>query len=61
MKKIKQEIVDFEQELGRGVEEGFREIADFMDDEADDVQVLVRVARGTPIGVFFTEPVLEGQ
>jgi intracellular multiplication protein IcmE len=56
-----QDALDFEQELGRGVEEGFREIADFMDDEADDVQVLVRVARGTPIGVFFTEPVLEGQ
>lgn len=55
------QALDFEQELGRGVEEGFREIADFMNDEADDVEMLVRVARGTPIGVFFTEPVLEGE
>jgi len=53
--------LDIEQELGRGVEEGLGEIADFMDDEADDIEVLVRVARGTPIGVFFTEPVIEDE
>jgi intracellular multiplication protein IcmE len=51
--------LDFKQEVGRGVEEGFSEIADFMDDEADGVQVRVRVARGTALGILFTEPVLE--
>ena len=51
--------LDFEQELGQGVEEAAEQIADFMDDEADDIEPLVRVARGTPVGIFFTEPVLE--
>jgi len=53
------EALDFEQELGRGVEEGFEEIADFMEKEADGIQPLIRVMRGTPVGIFFTEPVLE--
>ena len=51
--------LDFEQELGVGVEEAAREISDFMEEEADSIRPLVRVARGTPIGIFFTEPVLE--
>lgn len=55
------EALDFEQELGRGVEEAFDEISEFLDEEADSVQRLVRIQRGTPIGVFFTEPVLEIQ
>jgi intracellular multiplication protein IcmE len=54
-----QEALDFEQEIGRGAEEGFGEIADFMVDEADAIRPLVRVARGTPVGIFFTQPVLE--
>jgi intracellular multiplication protein IcmE len=53
------EALDFEQEIGRGVEEAFEEVADFMEDEADATRVLVRVARGTPVGVFFLEPVIE--
>lgn len=53
--------LDFEQELGRGVESGFEEIAEFLDDEADDAEILVRVQRGTPVGIFFTEPVIESQ
>lgn len=51
--------LDFKQELGRGVEEGVSEIADFMEDEADGTRVLVRVARGTALGILFTQPVLE--
>lgn len=53
--------LDFKQELGAGVDEAFQEIADFMSDEADATPVLVRVARGTPVGIFFLEPVLEEQ
>jgi len=56
-----QDALDFEQELGRGVEEAFTEVADFMDDEADDVQPLIRVSKGTPLGIFFTEAVTETQ
>ena len=55
------EALDFEQELGRGVEASFGEISEFMQDEADDTEPMVRVSRGTPIGVFFLQPVLEEQ
>lgn len=54
-----QEDLDLSQELGKGVEEAAEQIADFMDEEADKIQPLVRLARGVPIGVFFTQPVLE--
>lgn len=54
-----QDALDFEQELGRGVEEGFQEISDFMEEESEQVKPLIRVARGTPVGIFFTEPVIE--
>jgi len=54
-----QDALDFEQEIGRGVEEAFEEVADFMEDEADEARPLVRVAPGTPVGIFFTQPVLE--
>lgn len=54
-----QSNLDFEQEVGRGVEAGFEEIADFMEKEANGIRRLVRVQRGTPVGIFFTEPVLE--
>lgn len=55
------EALDFEQEIGRGVEEAFEEVAEFMEDEGDSTRPLVRVARGTPIGVFFLQPVIEEQ
>ena len=51
--------LDLEQELGRGAEEGFQEIAEFMDEQSDGIQPLIRVRRGTPVGIFFTEPVIE--
>lgn len=54
-----QDNLDFEQELGVGVEEAAREISDFMEEEAESIQPLIRVARGTPVGIFFTKPVLE--
>jgi intracellular multiplication protein IcmE len=54
-----QRDLDLEQELGKGAEEAAEQVADFLDEEADNTQVLVRVARGTPVGVFFTSPVLE--
>lgn len=54
-----QSDLDLEQELGKGAEEAASQVADFLDDEADNTKPLVRVARGTAIGVFFTTPVVE--
>lgn len=51
--------LDLKQELGRGAEKAAAEIADFMTDEADDIKPLVRVARGTAVGILFLSPVLE--
>lgn len=54
-----QNDLSLEEELGQGVEVAFDDIADFLEEEGDDTEALVRLARGTPIGVFFLEPVLE--
>lgn len=51
------DALDTEQELARGAEEGFSEFGDFLDDEASNIRPLIRVEAGTPIGVFFTQPV----
>lgn len=54
-----QNDLDLEQELGKGAEEAAEQIADFLDEEANQIQPLVIVARGTPVGVFFASPVVE--
>ena len=51
------EDTDTEQEVAAGVEEAGQEIGEILDDLADDVEVLVRIEAGTPIGVLFLEPV----
>jgi intracellular multiplication protein IcmE len=52
-----EEDLDAEQELAKGFEEGAQEIGDVLDERADQIKPLIRVAAGTPIGVFFIEPV----
>jgi intracellular multiplication protein IcmE len=47
------------QEVGRGVEEAAREFGDILDDEAQQIKPLIRVAAGTPIAVFFVEDVYD--
>lgn len=54
-----QSDLDLEQELGKGAEEAASQVADFLDEEASSIRPLVRVARGTAIGVFFASPVVE--
>ncbi len=54
-----QEDVDFGQELARGVEEGAREFGDILDDQANEIEPLIRVAAGTPMAIFFTQDVLK--
>ncbi|MES2728817.1 MAG: hypothetical protein V4621_01805 [Pseudomonadota bacterium] len=51
--------IDTRQELYNGVEEGAREFADFLEEEGDDTEPLIRVASGTPLGIFFTQPVTQ--
>jgi len=51
--------LDWKQQLGKGAEEGASKIGDFLEDRGDQMGPLIRVARGTPIGIFFMQPVLE--
>lgn len=51
--------IDTRQELYNGVEEGAREFADFLEEEGDNTEPLIRVASGTPLGIFFTQPVTQ--
>ncbi len=47
------------EELFNGVEEGARELGDFLEEQGDGTQILVTVAAGTPIGLLFLEPVFD--
>ena len=48
-----------EQEVASGIEEAGQELRDILDDMADDIEVLVRVEAGTPMGILFLQPVVE--
>ncbi len=48
-----------DQEVSAGIAEAGEEIGEILDDIADGVSPLIRVRAGTPIGVLFTEPVLD--
>ncbi len=50
---------DTEEEFFKGVEEAAREVGDLLDEEADEVQTLVVVKAGTPMGILFTLPVTD--
>lgn len=47
------------EEVALGVKEAGEEVRDIIDEMADDVQVLVKIHAGTPIGVLFTAAVTE--
>ena len=47
-----------DQEVASGVEELGEELGEILDDIADDLETTVVVASGTPLGLFFTEPVV---
>lgn len=49
--------LDTEQELFKGLEEASKKVGKILDAEGNKVQVMVKVAAGTHIGVFFTKPV----
>ena len=51
--------LDTEEELYAGLEKGANVAARFLTAEANATKPLIKVAAGTPIGILFTEPVLE--
>lgn len=51
---------DNRQEVASGISEAGEELREILEDEADATQPMLRIAAGTPIGVLFVEPVIEG-
>lgn len=51
--------LDARQEAAKGVEELGSQVGDTLDDIAGETKTLVRVAAGTPVGILFTEPVIQ--
>ncbi len=49
---------DSDQEIASGIAEAGEEIADIFDEFADDIEPMLRVRAGTPIGVLFVSPVV---
>lgn len=48
-----------DQEVSSGLAEAGQEVGDILDDMADDIEPLIRVRAGTPIGILFTAPVFD--
>jgi intracellular multiplication protein IcmE len=48
-----------EEEIANGIEEAGQEISEILEEMADDTETLVKIHAGTPIGVLFTEPVVQ--
>ncbi len=48
-----------EEELYAGLEKAADKVSEFMEEEGSSTKPLIRVAAGTPIGILFTEPVIE--
>jgi len=50
--------LDTDEAVAAGIEEAGQQIADFIEEEADSIRPLIRVAPGTPLGILFTESVV---
>lgn len=50
---------DNEQQIASGIEEAGQELGQILDQIAQQTQVLIRIESGTPLGVFFTEAVID--
>jgi len=53
------ENLSSDQEVASGLAEAGEEFGDILDDVADDIEPLLRIRAGTPIGVLFTSAVTE--
>ena len=49
-----------DQQVAAGIDEAGQELGEILNDIADDLEVTVIVAAGTPMGLLFTAPVVEG-
>ncbi|HRC26314.1 MAG TPA: TrbI/VirB10 family protein [Alphaproteobacteria bacterium] len=48
-----------QQEVASGIEEAGSKLSELISEEADKTRVLIRVERGTPMGILFLDPVTE--
>lgn len=48
-----------QQEVSSGIEEAGKKLGEFLDEEEERTKVLIRVERGTPMGILFLDPVTE--
>jgi len=53
--------LDSDQEVASGVSRAGQELAEILDDQADDTKTLLRIQAGTAIGVLFTSAVTDNQ
>lgn len=51
---------DNQQEVASGIEEAGESLSDILEEEADSTRPMLRIAAGTPIGIMFVTPVIEG-
>lgn len=47
------------QQIASGIEEAGKEVRDLIDEEVDNTKVLVRIEKGTPLGILFLQPVTD--
>jgi intracellular multiplication protein IcmE len=52
---------DQKQQIASGIEEAGEEVRDLIDEEVDNTKVLVRIEKGTPLGILFLQPVTDEQ
>ncbi len=52
------QALDAKQEVAAGIAEAGQEVRTIIDEIANDTEVLVRIAAGTPLGILFLEPVI---
>ena len=51
--------LDTDEEIAQAIEDAGEILGEFVQEEADRTEILVKVAAGTPIGVLFTDPVID--
>ncbi len=56
-----EEDADTNQEIATGVQEAGSGLREILDEMTDEIEVMVRIEAGTPIGILFLEPVVEGE
>lgn len=54
-----EEETDQDQEIASGVEEAGAELREILDNQADNIETLVKIHAGTPVGILFLQPVTD--